>query len=90
MAINEETHSNTQKRTTKELREYQLRQQRRKEIFEATKAALQLVDLTKTETRTFTIFSKERLRTYMQNPKSNESNLRQLSFYIAVLTLIGD
>lgn len=89
MAIDEKTHSSmqattasTHTRTTKELREYQMKQQRRKEIFEATKAALQLVDLTKTETRTFTIFSKERLRTYMQNPKSNESNLRQLSKFL--------
>ncbi len=53
-----------------------------RQAFEATRDAIQLIDLTKNESRTFTVFSRERLRQYMQNPKSNESNLRQLSQFL--------
>ena len=46
------------------------------------KDAIQLANLTKTESRTFTIFSKTLLRTYMKNPKNNETNLRNLSRFL--------
>lgn len=69
-------------KTVTEIRNYQQKQQSLQEKFAAAKAALQLVDLTKTETRNFTIFSKEKLRTYMKNPKSNESNIRNLSRFL--------
>ena len=69
-------------KTVSEVRNYQQKQQSLQEKFAAAKAALQLVDLTKTETRNFTIFSKEKLRTYMKNPKSNESNIRNLSRFL--------
>ena len=69
-------------KTVSEVRNYQQKQQNLQEKFAAAKAALQLVDLTKTETRNFTIFSKEKLRTYMKNPKSNESNIRNLSRFL--------
>lgn len=43
---------------------------------------LRLVSPTKNETRTFQTFSKERLRTFLQNPKSNENNIRLLSEFL--------
>ncbi len=51
-------------------------------LYEKTKKALQQVNLTKTENRTFETFSKERLRTFMKNPKSNEDKLRSLSQFL--------
>lgn len=53
-----------------------------KEIFAATNAALQLVDLTKTETRTYSTYSRDTLRTYLKSPKSYETQLRNLSRYL--------
>lgn len=44
--------------------------------------ALQLLDLSKTESRTFSTFSKETLRTYMKNPFANATNLRALSRFL--------
>lgn len=56
--------------------------ERENHLFEKAKTALQMQDLSKTESRTFTVFSKDKLRTYMQNPFSNSENLRQLSLYL--------
>lgn len=53
-----------------------------KEIFAATNDALQLVDLTKTETRTYSTYSRDTLRTYLKSPKAYESQLRNLSRYL--------
>lgn len=75
MAIKEE-------KTTQEIKNYALKQQALQEKFAQVKQAVQLIDLTKTETRTFTVFSKDKLRQYMQNPKTNESNLRNLSRFL--------
>ena len=76
MAIKEE-------KTTQEIKNYALKQQAlQQEKFAQVKQAVQLIDLTKTETRTFTVFSKDKLRQYMQNPKTNESNLRNLSRFL--------
>lgn len=72
----------TSVKTVKELKEYSAKQEVLKERFAAVKQAIQLIDLTKTETRSFTVFSKDRLRQYMQNPKTNESNLRNLSRFL--------
>lgn len=55
------------------------------EMAKTTKAmieALQLTDLSKTESRTFQTYSRETLRTYMKSPKSYESQLRNLSRYL--------
>lgn len=59
--------------------EYAKKQQ---ELFAKATEALRYLDLTKTESRTFTAFSKETLRGYMRNPKSNEANLRNLSRFL--------
>ena len=53
-----------------------------KEMFADTKAALQLIDLSKTESRTYQTYNREKLRTYLKSPKSYESQLRNLSRYL--------
>ena len=55
---------------------------REKMLFEKAQAALQLVDLTKSESRTFQTFNKETLRTYLRNPFSNQNSIRELSRYL--------
>lgn len=52
------------------------------EKFERAEAALKLLDPSKTQTRTFSTFSKEQLRTYMKNPLAQYKNLRSLSRYL--------
>ena len=41
-----------------------------------------LTNITKTSTKAITAFSKDKLRTYLQNIGSNQSNLRKLSRYL--------
>lgn len=53
-----------------------------KEVFAAASEALQLIDLTKTENRTFQTFDRERLRTYMKDPFRYQSQLRNISRYL--------
>ena len=53
-----------------------------KEMFAATSDALQLLDLTKTESRTYSTYSRDTLRTYLKSPKAYESQLRNLSRYL--------
>lgn len=69
-------------KSVKEIRERLEFDDRMKEIFKATKDALALADLTKTETRTYTTYNKETLRQYLRNPKNYESNLRTLSSFL--------
>lgn len=57
-------------------------EQRRRELFANLQNAMQLLDLTKTKTRTYTVYNKENLRSYMQNPTSNENRLRNLSRFL--------
>lgn len=49
---------------------------------------LQLVDLTSSTTKTWTVFNKENLRTYLQNPYSSNSqtNLRNISKFLYTLS----
>lgn len=56
--------------------------QERMARFERSQNALQLLDPTKNSTVTSSVFSKETLRTYMQNPSSNYKNLRNLSRFL--------
>lgn len=69
-------------KSIQEIKEFDMQFQRRQELFASAKNAIQFLDLTKTETRTFNSFSKETLRNYMRNPKANESNLRNLSKFL--------
>jgi len=52
------------------------------------KNALQLIDLENIQSKTYTVYSKESLRTYLKNPLSdnNSKNLRKLSQYLYVLS----
>ena len=69
-------------KSTKEVKEQLLKQDQRNEIFAQAKNALKLLDLTKTESRTFTVYNKDLLRQYLKNPKSYESQLRDLSRFL--------
>lgn len=55
-------------------------------FFESALNAIQLIDLTKSDTRTFESYNKERLRTFMKNPKSNEAKLIALSHFLYMLS----
>ena len=69
-------------KSVKEMKDALQKYENLKEIFAATNEALQLVDLTKTETRTYQTYSRETLRTYLKSPKSYESQIRNLSKYL--------
>lgn len=72
-------------RTVKEVSEYFTKQERLNETFKATQSmidALQLTDLSKTETRTYQSYSRDTLRTYLKSPKTYESQIRNLSRYL--------
>lgn len=72
-------------RTVKEVSEYFTKQEQLNETFKATQSmidALQLTDLSKTETRTYQSYSRDTLRTYLKTPKTYESQIRNLSRYL--------
>ena len=52
--------------------------------FTAVKDVLQLIDLTSSKTQSYTVYSKDNLRTYLQNPstEANQKNLRNLSEFL--------
>lgn len=73
------------KKTVKEVSDYLTKQEQVKEMFAATQTmidALQLTDLSKTESRTFQTYSRDTLRTYLKSPKAYESRIRNLSRYL--------
>lgn len=69
-------------KSVKEMKDTLQKYENLKEIFAATNEALQLVDLTKTETRTYQTYSRETLRTYLKSPFSYMSQIRNLSKYL--------
>lgn len=69
-------------KTVAEIRDNLQKYENLKEIFATTNQALQLVDLTKTESRTYTTYSRDTLRTYLKSPKAYESQIRNLSRYL--------
>lgn len=69
--------------TTTELKNFYNNNKDRIERYASAETALnQLVDLTKTTTKTISSFDKSSLSTYLQNIGSNEKNLRNLSRYL--------
>ena len=75
--------SNTKKPTTAEMHEWFEKNKKHIENFAAAESAAKgLRDITKTATKTISTFSRETLRTYLQNLGSNEKNLRNLSCYL--------
>ena len=53
--------------TVAEMREFQ-KEALKKELYAKAKQAVNLLDLTKTQTRSYTIYNKENLRSYIQKP----------------------
>lgn len=70
--------------TDKERIEFLRRDERNKAAYAAVKDALSLIDLTQNKSITYTTYSRESLRSYLQNPasESNQKNLRKLSNYL--------
>ena len=68
----------------KEKIEFLRREERNKAAFAAVKDALQLIDLTSNTSKSYSVYSRETLRSYLQNPssESNQKNLRKLSNYL--------
>lgn len=62
---------------------YEQKQDRLKEVFAKTNKALQLTDLTKNESRTYTVYNRDTLRTYLKSPKAYEQQLRNVSRYLS-------
>ena len=59
-----------------------------KQFADAADKILQLVDLTSSATKTWTVFNKDSLRTYLQNPYSanSQTNLRNLARFLYTLS----
>ena len=59
-----------------------------KQYFAEIEKALQLVDLTNSATKTWQVFNKDSLRTYLQNPYSanSQTNLRNLAKFLYTLS----
>lgn len=59
-----------------------------KQFADAADKILQLIDLTSSATKTWTVFNKDSLRTYLQNPYSTNSqtNLRNLAKFLYTLS----
>lgn len=74
--------------STKEIADFTAKQQQIEQFKQAAKAALQLLDLQNLPTKTYTVYSKESLRTYLKNPltDTNQKNLRKLSQFLYVLS----
>lgn len=72
------------KYTSKEIAEFTARQQRIEKYKQAAQDALQLLDLNNPPTKSYTVYSKETLRTYLKNPLSeqNQQNLRKVSQFL--------
>ena len=70
--------------TEKERIEFLRRDEKNKAAYAAVKDALSLIDLTQNKSITYTTYSRESLRSYLQNPasESNQKNLRKLSNYL--------
>lgn len=60
------------------------KEEKNKAMFASMKNILSLIDLTKTKTQTYQTYSKDSLRTYLQNPatENNQKNLRKLSEFL--------
>lgn len=70
------------KKTVSEVKDVLQKYDNLKEMFAATNDALQLLDLSKTESRTYSTYSRKTLRTYLKSPFSYQSQLKNLSRYL--------
>lgn len=65
-----------------ELRDWYNKHHSAIENYEKAQAAKKLIDVSKVETRTYTVFKRETLRRYLQNPASNYKQLIELSKFL--------
>jgi hypothetical protein len=78
----------TETQTKTEALQFTERMENLKQYFKAVDNALQLVDLTSNAAKTWTVFNKDNLRTYLQNPYSSnsQSSLRNLAKFLYTLS----
>lgn len=84
-SLNEQTASNQRNvtHTATDMRDWYEKNKKRIDNFASAENALkQLRDVTQTTTKTVQAFSKDSLRSYLQNIGNNEKNLRNLSRYL--------
>ena len=73
----------TTKKTVQQVKDYEAKKQYIAQIRASLQDKIvQLTNLSKTESITYSTFSKDKLRTYLKNPKTNEQNLRELSQFL--------
>lgn len=83
-----ETKKQTVQETKTELLKFTENLDNMKQFADAADKILQLIDLTNSATKTWTVFSKDSLRTYLQNPYSanSQTNLRNLAKFLYTLS----
>ena len=66
------------------------KEERARARFAAAKDVLQLIDLESSRTQSYTVYSKDNLRTYLQNPstEANQKNLRNLSEFLFTVSYV--
>lgn len=69
-------------KTVAEMEQLLLEREKTIERFKKIQDRIQLQNLTKTSTRRFTIYNKEKLRKMLKDPKRNEIQLRSLSIFL--------
>lgn len=83
-----ENKNKVETQTKKEGLQFSEKLENLKQYFAAVENALQLVDLTSGATKTWTVFNKDSLRTYLQNPytANSQTNLRNLAKFLYTLS----
>ena len=80
--MSDEKVKESEQRTIAEIKELDMQFKKRQELFAAAKDIIQIADLTKTETRTYSVYSQEKIRAYLKSPFANQDNLRSLSQFL--------
>lgn len=70
------------RKTVAELQKIITEKDRQIQTFKLVNETLKLINISKNQNRTFTSYNKDRLRQMLQNPKSNEASLRNLSLFL--------
>jgi len=74
--------SSSKPQTLDDIKKVQDQERYYREVYAKTQEALRLVDLTKNVSKTFQVFSKEKLRQFLRSPQQNSNNLIQLSRFL--------
>lgn len=83
-----ENKNNTETQVKKDALQFTEKLENLKQYFAAVENAMQLIDLTSNAMKTWTVFNKDSLRTYLQNPYSanSQANLRNLAKFLYTLS----